>query len=252
MTTLMLLCTVLNMLRPIGRVGNSLFCSFSLRSFPKNHSRATVSNLLTSLITKECLLYHVSCLISPISRLLSPVSCFQSHISCLTSPVPHLLSHISCRTSPVSGLLSHVWFILSHFSCVTSPVSHLLSHISCLTSPVSHLTSLVIRANCSQKMSESLGKFFFGCCMFLPVFLNFFSPFMPMRESFRSLFAYSLFFKERLEWFPPVTPHKRLWATVSALLFFTGELFFCSQKTSESLEKPIANSQPSNWQLCIQ
>ena len=183
----MLLCKVQNFLRPIGRVGNSLFCSFSLRSFAKNHSRATLSNSLMPLITKECLLYHVSCLISPISRLLS-------HVSSLTSPVSRHLSHISCLTSPVVCLLSQVCCLMSDLSCLTSPVSHLLSHISCLTSPVSHLTSLVIRANCSQKMSESLGKFFFGCCMFLPVFLNFFSPFMPMRESFLSLFAYSLFF----------------------------------------------------------
>ena len=51
-----------------------------------------------------CLLFHVFCI-------MSPVSCLLSRVSCIMSPVSRLLSHVSCLISPVSRLLSHVSYL---------------------------------------------------------------------------------------------------------------------------------------------
>ena len=110
------------------------------------------------------------------------------------------------------------------------------------------------------------------------IYLTVFPLFMPMSESFPVLFAPSLFFKKRSEKFPQVAHYKKWpWAscshrslkraTVSDLLrslmtkehpwairsrrslqksdrsnslFLKSELLFCSQKTSELLEKPMS------------
>ena len=78
----------------------------------------------------SCLLYHVSCI-------MSPVSCILYHALCLRPPASCLLSQVSCLISPVS--------------CPLSPVSHLLFYVSCLLSHVSFILSQVINfRNLSQ------------------------------------------------------------------------------------------------------
>ena len=67
-------------------------------------------------------------------------------------------------------------------------------------------------------------------CMFLTVF----PLFMAESESPMSLFAHLLFFKEQIERFAPFAHNNR--ATVSDSLMS----LFCSQKTSDSLEKPMS------------
>ena len=91
-------------------------------------------------------------------------------------------------------------------------------------------------------------------CMFLTVF----PLFMPQSESLLSLFTHFLFFKERLERFSPVSFYKRVTMSDSLWLLMKkerqwaihsgrscqksngSESLFCSQKTSESLEKPMS------------
>ena len=72
--------------------------------------------------------------------------------------------------------------------------------------------SLVICANCSQKMSYLLEK--------IHIFLHVFTAFpllIPKSESLLSLFSPSLFCKERLERFAHIALYKK--ATMSELLF---------------------------------
>ena len=86
------------------------------------------------------------------------------------------------------------------------------------------------------------------------MFLTVFPLFMPKKKSLPSLFAKSLFCKNHLEWFTPVTLYKRATVRDSLKSFMTKErrepftLFrkqialplFCSQKMSKFLEKPMS------------
>ena len=81
---------------------------------------------------------------------------------------------------------------------------------------------------------------------------------MYKRESLPLLFAHSLFFKEPLEQFAHVTHYKRAAVSDSLrslmttgdgsnLLFFMSESLSRSQKTSESLEKPMSEFPTLNY-----
>ena len=80
--------------------------------------------------------------------------------------------------------------------------------LSSLFNKVSDL--LMIWVDCSLKTSNLLKKFIFFIC-----FWQFFPLFMPKKELLPLLFAHSLFFKEQLERFAPVTLKERPWVICS-------------------------------------
>ena len=94
----------------------------------------------------------------------------------------------------------------------------------------------MIRAYWSQITSDSFAKFVFFVC-----FLQFFPFFRPKSELIPSLFAHSLFFKERLEHFAPVALYKRATVSDSLWLLMTKEQpwAICSGPSWQKSERSI-------------